>query len=524
MNGKKTKNNSAFKNSKETVLKFINESVSEKFIAEKLWETEESLRVLMNSNPESVFILDTEGNFVAANEKASQRFGKPGNKLIGTNVFSYLTPELAIKRKEKVDEVMLSGKPVRFDDSRNNRYFDNYLHPVLDSDGKVIRIAVWVIDFTERKEAIDALKASEEKFRELAENIQDIFWIRTKDEIIYVSPAYEIICGNSCESLYKDPNSFLNAVHPNDFERVLNSFSSEKYMQTGIFDEEFRIVRPDGKIKWIWAKTFPIKTNGELTRTVGIAEDISLRKEYEEKITNAFIKEKELNDLKSRFISTVSHEFRTPLGVILSSSELLQKFGYKWSKEKRDSQFEKIKISVDNLTGLIKDIIALSEEESGAIKISKDDIDVVKFLQDLIDEVKNNFKKTPRIHFEYPKKTLKLFADKKLLRQIFLNLFSNSVKYTLPKNNIFISLTITEKNFKVKIEDEGIGIPKEELKNIFEPFIRAKNASEIKGSGLGLSIVKRAIDLQNGEIKVNSKLNEGSVFTVILPLSLQYEN
>ena len=253
---------------------------------ENLWESEESLRVLMNSNPEAVFILDREGNFVAANEKSAMRFGKPIEKLIGTNVYSYLSPEIAEKRKEKVDEVIRTGNPVRFDDTRNNRYYDNYLHPIFDSEGNLIRIAVWVIDFTERKKAVDALKSSEEKFRELAENIADIFWIRKGDEIIYVSPAYENICGKSCDSLYQDSNSFLQAIHPDDLPYVIKSLTSDQYLSDGLFNEEFRIIHPDGSIKWIWSKTFPVKKDNKIIRTVGIAEDITLRKKAEQDIQN----------------------------------------------------------------------------------------------------------------------------------------------------------------------------------------------------------------------------------------------
>jgi len=495
-----------------------NNSHSGKFIAEKLWETEESLRVLMNSNPEAVFILDTEGNFIAANEKTTQRFGKPLEELIGTNVFSYLTPELAKSRKEKVDEVIHTGKPVRFDDSRNDRFFDNYLHPVFDSDGNVIRIAVWVIEFTESKLAVDALKASEEKFRELAENIEDIFWIRKDNEIIYVSPAYETICGKSCESLYENPNSFLEATHPDDLQQVISSLNSDQYTKEGLFNEEFRIIRPDGTIKWIWAKTFPVKKKGEIIRTVGIAEDISLRKEYEEKINEALIKEKELNDLKSRFVSMVSHEFRTPLGLILSSTELLQNYGDKWEKDKKEEMFEKIKKAVDNLTGLMKDIIVLNEEESGKIRITLTEIDFISFVNELIEEIKISSQENISINFHHSVSSLKITTDKKLLRQIFLNLISNAVKFSSKKNNVYINLTSDQSVFTTEIKDQGIGIPNDDLDNIFEPFIRAKNTGETKGSGLGLSIVKRAVELLNGEIKVKSKLNEGTVFTVSLPI------
>jgi len=501
----------------KNTLKYI-DSQKEKFAAEKLWESEESLRVLMNSNPEAVFILDTDGNFIAANEKTAERFGRPVEKLVGTNVFSYLSPEIANSRRKKVDEVIHSGKPVRFDDSRNNRYFDNYLHPVIDSSGSVIRVVVWAIDFTERKLAVDALKTSEEKFRELAENIQDIFWIRKDDEILYVSPAYETICGKSCESLYKNPDSFLQAIHPDDLERVLNSYNSPKYKNEGLFDEEYRIIRPGGTTRWIWAKTFPVKKNGKIIRTVGVAEDISLRKEYEEKIQQALIREKELNDLKSRFISMVSHEFRTPLGLVLSSTELLQNYGDKWDEKKRNEQFARIKDAVENLTGLMKDVIILSEEESDKIKITPIRIDVVSFLKELIVEVQASLGENCTIHFSHTGSSLKVNADKKLLRQIFLNLLSNAVKFTPPGKNVNIRLSSNRSVYEIKVKDEGIGIPSNDLNNIFEPFIRATNIGDVRGSGLGLSIVKRAAELLNGKMQVKSKLNKGTVFTVTLPI------
>lgn len=489
---------------------------TDKLTFERLWESKESLRILMNSNPEAVFILDISGNFVAANEKAAQRFGKPVGELIGTNVYTYLTPELAKSRREKVDEVILKHKPVRFDDSRNNRYFDNYLHPIFDSAGKVIRIAVWVIEFTELKLAVEALKASEEKFRGLAENIEDIFWIRKGSEVLYVSPAYETICGKSCESLYEDPNSFLRAIHPEDIGKVIEVLSSEKYQKEGLFNEEFRIIHPDGGIRWIWSKTFPIKKNNEVFRTVGIAEDITLLKKAEGEIQNALIKEREINELKSRFISMVSHEFRTPLGLILSSAELLQNYGSNWEEEKKNEQFNKIKKAVDNLTGLMNDILILGQEESAGLKLKPIEINLVKFIQELIEEVKSAYPQIPQIHFNCSTE-FKIYSDEKLLRQILINLISNAVKFTSPQKNILIKIKSESNKTVIEIKDEGKGIPEEDLKNIFEPFIRAKNAGETKGNGLGLSIVKHAIELLKGDIKVMSKINDGSLFSLTLP-------
>ena len=481
------------------------------------WQTEESLRVLMNSNPEAFFLLDTEGKFVAVNEKAAQRFGKKPDELINTNVFSYLDPEVARYRMDKVDEVVRTSKPVRFDDSRNNRYYDNYLHPIFDSEGNVEKIAVWVIEFTERKLAVDALKASEEKFRELAENIDDVFWISRGDEILYISPAFEKIFGRSCESIYSRPRSFLEAIHPDDLSRVFKSLRSQKYLKEGIFNEEYRIIHTNRSVKWINARMFPIFKDGKLFRTVGIAEDISLRKKAEEDIQTALRKEKELSGLKSRFISLVSHEFRTPLGLILSSTELIEMYGKKWDDEKKSEHFNRIKKSVENLTSLLTDVMTISKEDSGLLKVAPIQIELVVFLKEIIEEAKSAAEEFPSIHFKASKSKLNITADEKLLRHIFINLLSNAIKYTDTTKSIYVNLKIQNDVILCEIADEGIGIEDEDMREIFDPFSRGRNIGKVGGSGLGLAIVKKAVDLHHGKISFYSKPGKGTSFIVELP-------
>jgi signal transduction histidine kinase len=165
------------------------------------------------------------------------------------------------------------------------------------------------------------------------------------------------------------------------------------------------------------------------------------------------------------------------------------------------------------------------------LKITLCEIDLAGFLREIIDEIMGSSKNNPAIHFSYDKNRFIIVSDKKLLRQIFLNLIANAVKFTPSGKNIYLNLSFDpkleiseadsqQKKIKVEIKDEGIGIPGEDLNNIFEPFSRAKNADEIKGSGLGLSIVKRAVDLLDGEITVESKLNKGTAFSIILPTNL----
>ena len=450
-----------------------------KLDADLFWQTEESWRVLMNSNPEAFFLLDTDGNFIAVNENAAQRFGKKPEELVNTNIFSYLDSQIAKHRRKKVDEVIRTGKPVRFDDSRNNRYYDNYLHPVFDSEGNVVKIAVWVIEFTERKQAVDALKVSEEKFRELAENIDDVFWISRGEDILYISPAFEKIFGRSRESIYNRPRSFLEAIHPDDLAGVFKSLRSEKYMKEGVFNEEYRIIHTDGSVLWISARTFPIFKNGKLIRTVGIAEDISLRKKAEEDIQMALLKEKELSGLKSRFISLVSHEFRTPLGLILSSTELIEMYGEKWDNEKKSEHFNRIKKAVENLTSLLTDVMTISKEDSGLLKIMPIRIELVSFLKEIIEEAKSSAEEYPTIHFSTSNTKINITADEKLLRHIFINLLSNAIKYTDTTKSIYVNLKTKKDVIHCEVADEGIGIEEEDMKEIFDPFSRGRNIGKV---------------------------------------------
>jgi PAS domain S-box-containing protein len=503
--------------------KITSHSTDIKLDADLFLQTEESMRVLMNSNPEAFFLLDTKGKFIAVNEKAAERFGKKPDELINTNVFSYLDSQIARHRREKVDEVIRTGKPVRFDDSRNNRYYDNYLHPVFDSEANVINIAVWVIEFTKRKQAVDALKASEEKFRELAENIDDVFWISRGKEILYISPAFEKIFGRSCESIYNRPQSFLEAIHPEDLTRVFKSLRSEKYKKEGIFNEEYRIIHTDGSVVWISARTFPIFKNGKLIRTAGIAEDISLRKKAEEVIQMALRKEKGLSGLKSRFISLVSHEFRTPLGLILSSTELLEIYGDKWGEEKKSEHFGRIKKAVENLTSLLTDVMTISKEDSGLLKVMPIQIELVSFLKEIIEEAKSSAEECPTIYFNTSNTKISITADEKLLRHIFLNLLSNAIKYTAIEKNIFVKLSKENDLVLCEVADEGIGIEKEDMKEIFDPFSRGRNIGKVGGSGLGLAIVRKAIDLHYGKISFNSKPGKGTSFIVELPVEYAEE-
>ncbi len=252
--------------------------------------------------------------------------------------------------------------------------------------------------------------------------------------------------------------------------------------------------------------------------------DITERKKADEEIKKMLEKEKELSELKSKFVSFVSHEFRTPLTAILSSAEILELYSEKITKEKKESHLANIKSSIATLIELLNDVTEINKSDSGKLVVKPSPFDVIAFLRALVTELESTYPNHSTINWELASDSIEVFLDKKLLRQIAVNLISNAIKYTANQKNIYISLSETNSELKLVVRDEGIGIPEEDHANIFHPFSRARNAVSVKGTGLGLAITYRAVLALGGSIDMQSKTNEGTVFTVVLPRFLILDN
>lgn len=241
-------------------------------------------------------------------------------------------------------------------------------------------------------------------------------------------------------------------------------------------------------------------------------------KEFERMLQHSLEKEKELSELKSRFISTTSHEFRTPLTTVRVSAEMIQRYRKRWTEDKLDVFLDKIKNSVDYLTKLLDDVLTISRSESGKIVLNKEEIDLHEFCLDVIEEAKISATEAHKLIFNFTLKKIHYRLDPKLMKFILLNLLSNAIKYSPKGGKIELTIKQLRGKMVISVKDKGIGIPTDDLKHLFEPFHRAKNTTDISGTGLGLSIVKRAVDLHNGIITVKSELNAGTTFTVKIPL------
>lgn len=261
--------------------------------------------------------------------------------------------------------------------------------------------------------------------------------------------------------------------------------------------------------------------NKELAREVKERRqtELLLQKKREE-LRSALEKERELSELKSRFVTMASHEFRTPLSTILTSATIISKYNAPDQEEKRFRHVERIKSSVYNLTSILDDFLSLGRLEEGNIQCTLSEFDIVNFSSDLTGELKEVTRKGQTILYNHSGDRDKVVLDKNLTRNICINLLSNAIKYSDEGRQIFFKTHIEERRLTISVSDQGIGIPENEQQHIFERFFRAHNASNIQGTGLGLNIVRKYAELMHGEVSFTSEPGKGSVFKVTLPVRL----
>ena len=249
-----------------------------------------------------------------------------------------------------------------------------------------------------------------------------------------------------------------------------------------------------------------------------LQKEILVRKQAEEEVRKSLEKERELNELKSRFVSIASHEFRTPLSAILSSTSLIKQYKDRGDLDKVDKHVDRVKSSVNHLTSILNDFLSLGKLEEGHVEIIKEKISFTSFFNEINEELKPVLKEGQRLIIDLKQPQNEFHTDIKVLRSILFNLISNASKYSDSDKNVILEISSDGELITMKIHDEGVGIPDSEAKHLFERFFRASNVSNIQGTGLGLNIVKRYIELLGGNIFFQSKESKGSTFTITLPL------
>lgn len=235
-----------------------------------------------------------------------------------------------------------------------------------------------------------------------------------------------------------------------------------------------------------------------------------------EQLSEALEKEKQLNDMKSRFVTMASHEFRTPLSTILSSVSLIGKYVTTEDEEKRQKHVLRVKSAVTNMTLILNDFLSAEKLEEGKIFVRKEEVDLAKITKEILAEINGILKPGQVVKYDHQGSNLALL-DIQMIRNILLNLISNAIKFSAENKIITVNTSISDKETVIEVIDQGVGIPKDEQSHLFERFFRAKNVTNIQGTGLGLNIVIKYLEAMNGQINFTSELNRGTTFIISIP-------
>ena len=253
-------------------------------------------------------------------------------------------------------------------------------------------------------------------------------------------------------------------------------------------------------------------------RTMILKEALQKLEESQKELSEALEKEKELSEIKSRFVSMASHEFRTPLSTVLSSASLLSKYTTTEDQYKRTRHIEKIKSSVKHLNDILEDFLSLGKLDEGKVYTHITEFELGSFIQETADEMKGLLKKDQHIDI-LADEDFTIPSDKKLLKNIIINLITNAIKFSDEGKPIKITVGKQDHEAMISIEDKGIGISHDDQEHLFSSFFRGANAANIAGTGLGLHIVKRYADLLGGAVNLQSELNKGTIVTIRIPIN-----
>ena len=395
-----------------------------------------------------------------------------------------------------------------------------------DQEGNIAGVEGTSRNINEKHIQQDQLNAALTRFNELADNINEVFWIGSPDwrEVYYISPAYEDIWGRSCQSLYDDPKSWIESIHPDDLAAVTSDV--EKRVSGDLDQKEFpeyRVIRPDGEVRWVRAQGFPIRDeDGEVLRIVGRAEDITSLKSTELELIRAKDSAEAANAAKSKFLAAASHDLRQPLQAMRLFIYALEQEAAKLPVEQGQGSYvllHRLEDSVEVLGGLLNALLDISKLEAGVVEPNVTDTPIGR----LLSNARASFSieaQEKNIDLKVLPSSLTVRTDPVLMGSIVDNLLTNAIRYTV-HGKVLLGVRRCDDMARIEIWDTGVGISQEKLGDVFDEFVQLSNPARqrSRGLGLGLSIVRRLTDLLGLKLEARSELGKGSVFAVSVPLA-----
>ncbi len=334
--------------------------------------------------------------------------------------------------------------------------------------------------------------------------------------LVYVNPAFERMTGFRSHEAVGQSLRFFYRSDPDELAQL-----QEALQQGAVTRMSLHSHRKNSIDFWSELSLAPVyNSEGQVVNYVGVQVDITESKQAEETLRHTLEKEKELSELRSRFVAMVSHEFRTPLATILSSAELVERYRYRWPEHRTVKHLQRIQNSVQTMNNLLENVLALGKAESGRLPFRPVPTDLLGLCREISEEFGLAQGKQHHIAFIAPSSLPLVELDADLFRYALNNLLSNAIKYSPKESRVTLQLEQGDEQVVIRVSDEGMGIPQEDLPYIFEPFHRAGNVNKVAGTGLGLSITRRVIEMHQGSISVASD-TEGTTFTLVLPFTIE---
>jgi PAS domain S-box-containing protein len=494
-----------------------------KSVINKINEQEEKYRSIFNNSLAAISTLDvTTNKILDINETGVSLFGYKSKK----DFLKHFDPTIHFVNKEDADEIsktlLISGiikdkvlELKKLDGTRFSVISSGIMNFVTNTVQSVM------IDITELTQKNLELKFNEEKYHDLFENsLVPMFITDPKTQkITYVNDIGINFLGYKTREDFIENCDYLNHfINTNDFETLRKDIKKFGIVKWNIV----KMKKTDGTI-FSARLVAKLSSNKSFVQTalIDITDQIRSQQELESKVkertlklTDSLVREKKLHDMTSNFVSIASHEFRTPLATILSSASIIGMYPKSNQQTQRIKHVNRIASTIQNLTGILTNFLLLGEIDNGNVKTKTIEINIKQFINSIKEEMNAILTiKNQKFIYSHSGET-KIIQSEKILRNILFNLISNASKYSPIGENIFIKSNVTNSRAIITIKDNGIGIPKADQEKLFTQFFRATNADNIQGTGLGLNIVKRYVELISGKVSFISTEGEGSIFTI----------
>jgi PAS domain S-box-containing protein len=501
----------------------LHAEISRRTDAERsLGEATARLEAMLATANDPVITIDEASRIVDWNQAAEKVFGWSRAEALG-QVLSELIipPQFREQHRMGVARFLAEGTGRFFNRRvetnalrRSGEMFDVELSLWPVRTGSGYTFSSFVRDISRRKAAARALAESEAKYRKVVENVNEGILVTAGGRILYANPKALAITGIDEATALARP--FIEFIHPDDRDRVLTNHMRRLKGEAVENYYRFRVIHGTGEVRWLEISAVVFEWQGA-PATLNFLTDVTERLQAEDEMRNALIRERELSELKSRFVAVASHELRTPLAGILSSVELLDTYGSRLPDEERHELLGQVRTAVARMDSMVDQVLLTSKLESGAFTFEPQPHSVPDLLVQLAAEMDQSNPQAGRIAMRCDGLEDTRLIDPRLVRHILVNLLSNALKYSPPDSAVECYAAAEDaESLSFSVQDRGIGIPAGDLPRLFETFHRGANVGSIQGTGIGLHIVRECVELHRGRIDVESEPGRGTIFHVRL--------